>query len=62
MIYKYLKYCTKIAETTIFANVKTKVYYNIRYILLILKLNNCVYLRLNYNYYFFDKSSKKILF
>ncbi len=62
IIYKRLKYRAKVVETTTFANAKTKVYYNAKHILLMLKLGNRAYLRLNYNYYLLDKSSKKILF
>lgn len=61
IVNKQLKYCTKVANAILFANAKTKIYYNAKYILLILRLDNCIYLYLNYNYYLFDKSNKKIL-
>lgn len=61
IVNKRLKYCAKVANAILFANIKTKIYYNTRYMLLILRLDDCVYLRLNYSYYLFDRSSKKML-
>jgi len=62
IVNKRLEYRIEVTNVTIFANAKAKIYYNVQHTLLILKLANCVYLRLNYNYYLFDKFNKKILF
>lgn len=59
---KRLKYRAKILKIIAFANVKAKIYYNVKHISLMFKLNNCTYLRLNYNYYLFNKFSKKTSF
>lgn len=61
IVKKCLKYCIEVVDVIVFANAKAKIYYNTRHILLIFRSNNCVYLRLNYNYYLLDKSSKKTL-
>lgn len=58
---KRFKYCVEIEKAIAFANVKAKIYYNTRYILLILNLENKTYLRLNYNYQLSRKSNCKIL-
>lgn len=62
IVNKRLEYRTKIANATTFANAKTKIYYDVRHTLLMLKLDDRAYLRLNYDYHLLDKLSKKILF
>jgi len=47
---KRLKYRVEIMNVTFFANVKIKIYYDLRHTLLLLNSNNKVYLRLNHNY------------
>lgn len=61
IVNKRLKYRIKVVDVIAFANVKAKIYYNTKHTLLIFRSNNRVYLHLNYNYYLFDKSSKKTL-
>lgn len=61
IVNKRLEHRIKIIEITIFVNAKAKIYYIAKYMSLIFKLNNCAYLRFNYNYFFSNKSSKKTL-
>jgi hypothetical protein len=61
IVNKRLEYRAKVVDVTTFANVKAKIYYNVKHISLMFKLNNCAYLHLNYNYYLLDKFSKKML-
>lgn len=62
IINKSLKYRIETIDVIVFVNAKIQIYYDAKYTLLILKSSDCVYLRLNYNYYLFDKFSKKTLF
>ena len=55
-----LKYRQKTIEVIVFVNVKTKIYYNVCYTLLLLNVNNYTYLRLNYNYRLLNKLNKKL--
>ena len=55
-----LEYQQKVIEVIVFVNVKTKIYYNVRYTLLLLNINNYAYLRLNYNYRLSSKLNKKL--
>lgn len=45
-----LKYCTKIIKIIVFANTKTKIYYNAYYVFIIIKFNKKTYFKLNYKY------------
>jgi len=56
---KCSKYCIKTIDTIACVNIEAKVYYNARYISLILKSNNYAYLRFNYNYYLLRQFSCK---
>ena len=56
-----LKYRRETINATIFVNVKTKIYYNVRHVSLIFKTNDYVYLRLYYDYQLFDRFNKKII-
>lgn len=58
---KRLKYRIKIVNVISFINVKSKIYYDVRYTSLMLRFNNCAYLRFNYDYYLFDKLNRKML-
>ena len=55
-----LEYQQKVIEVIVFVNVKTKIYYNVRYTLLLLNINDYAYLRLNYNYRLLSKLNKKL--
>lgn len=57
---KRLKYRMKIANVIFFANVKAKIYYDVRHISLMLRLDDRVYLRLNYDYHLSNKLNRKI--
>lgn len=59
IVNKHLKYRIKTIEVIAFANAKAKIYYDARHILLILKLDNRIYLRFNHDYYLLSKFSKK---
>ena len=58
---KRLEYCAEAEKAIVFANAKAKIYYNARYILLILNSKDKIYLRLNYRYQLSEKSNRKIL-
>ena len=49
-----LKYCRETINVTTFVNVKTKIYYDARHVLLMFKTNDYVYLRLHHDYQLFD--------
>ena len=55
-----LKYRREIVDVTIFVNIKTKIYYDVQHVLLMLKIKNYVYLRLHHNYQLFNRLNKKI--
>ena len=57
---KRLKFRVEIFDVIIFVNIKAKIYYDARHQLLLLNLEDKTYLRLNYDYYLLEKSSKKI--
>jgi len=59
--YTSLEFCVEIIDAAIFVNAKTKIYYNAKHYLLLLNLNNKIYLRLNYKYYLLKKLNKKVL-
>lgn len=58
---KRLKYRMKIANAISFANVKSKVYYDVQHIPLMLRSSSRTYLRLNYDYHLSSKLNRKIL-
>ncbi len=58
---KRLEYRAEAEKAIVFANAKAKIYYNARYILLMLNSENKIYLRLNYKYQLSEKSNRKIL-
>lgn len=57
---KRLKYRMKVANDTSFANAKSKVYYDVQHISLMLRSNDRAYLRLNYDYHLSNKSNRKV--
>jgi len=57
---KRLEFRAEIADATAFANVKTKIYYDVRHQSMLLNSDDKIYLRLNHNYYLPEKSNKKI--
>ena len=60
MFAQRLKYRRETIDITTFVNVKTKIYYNVRHVLLMLKTNDYVYLRLHHDYQLFDRFNKNI--
>ena len=59
---KRLKFKKKTANVTSFINVKVKIYYDSQYTSLTFKFKNRVYLKLNHEYYLFNKSNRKLSF
>ena len=57
---KRLKYCNEIKKNFVFANVKTKIYYNARYTFFLLNFENKIDFRLNYEYYLSNKLNRKL--
>ncbi len=57
---KRLEFRIETFEATTFANVKAKIYYNVKHQFLLLNSSNKVYLKLNHKYHLFNKFSKKI--
>ena len=55
-----LKYKQETKNVLIFVNVKVKIYYNVRHISLLLKLNDYVYLRLHHEYQLSKRFKKKV--
>ena len=55
-----LKYRRETINITIFVNIKTKIYYDVRHVLLMFKINDYVYLRLYHDYQLFNRFNKKI--
>ena len=55
-----LKYKQKVVDVTAFANVKTKIYYDARHTLLLLKARDYAYLRLYYDYRLLNKLDQKL--
>ena len=55
-----LQYRRKIIDITIFVNIKTKIYYDVKHVFLMLKTNDYAYFRLYYDYQLFDRLNKKI--
>ncbi len=45
-----LKYRVEVIKAIVFINVKIKMYYDLRYVSLIMRLNKKTYLKLNYDY------------
>ena len=55
-----LKYRQEVANIIVLANIKTKIYYNAKYQLLLLRAKDKVYLRLYHDYQLFERFSKKL--
>ena len=60
MFAQRLKYRRKTIDVIVFVNIKTKIYYDVKHVSLMLKTNNYVYLRLHHDYQLFDRLNKKI--
>ena len=60
LLVQCLKYCRETIDITIFVNVKTKIYYDVRHVSLMFKTSDYVYLRLYHDYQLFDRFNKKI--
>ncbi len=57
---KRFKYCIEIKNAIVFANIKVKIYYNLRHTSLLLNSKDKTYLKLNYDYQLLNKFNRKI--
>ena len=60
IIQRRLKYRAKATDATVFANTKTKIYYDARHTSLLLNFDDKTYLRLNHDYQLSEKSNRKL--
>ena len=55
-----IEYRQETTDVFVFVNAKIKIYYDFKYIFLMFKIDDQIYLRLHHDYQFFDRFNKKI--
>ena len=55
-----LEYRQEVANVIVFANIKIKIYYDVKHQSLLLRVKDKVYLRLYHNYQLFERLNKKL--